>query len=169
MPTKSGRQSMNRTWSSGNTRMPSNERRRRRSEANGRPRGRPSAPQPLLVSTLGRRKPNWVNISPRFSVVLQESSELGGRKSARLVVQPSSPQTSPRYVFFFVRPPLYAMTRTLTFLTGNNQSGLVTVRLLFDDSSCSTRARTASTDNYDFRTSTFPVYFLQLKMGFIHS
>ena len=99
MPTTNGRQSTSRTWPSGNTRTPFNERRQRRSGANGRPRGRPSAPPPLLVSTLVRRNPSWANISPRFSAVPQGNSELGGRRSVRLIVQPSSPQTSPRCVF----------------------------------------------------------------------
>ena len=100
MATTNGRRSTSRTWPSGNTRTPCNERRRRRSEANGSPRGRPSVPPPPLASALGRTNPSWVNILPRFSAVLQVSLELDGRKSVRPTVRPSSPLIPPQCVFF---------------------------------------------------------------------
>ena len=99
MPMTSGRQSTNLTWPSGNTRTPYNERRRRRSEGNGRLRGHLLAPQPLLVLGLDRVSQSWVNISLRSSMVLRENLVLGGRKSVELVVQPSSPSTPLQCVF----------------------------------------------------------------------
>ena len=101
----------------------------RRSEANGRPRGRLLVPRPLLASAPDRAMPSWVDISPRFGVRGAWSwwKEIGGTDS-RAVIS----------AYTTLRPRSESATRVImspSQETANQASGLVIVQLLVDMSS----------------------------------